>query len=79
MSACVTTRGSTGSCSISKRRRKRCIGVIYRPQTELQSHYAEADLTKQFDGFVWFDETTAVTPLTTAVGEGADDTWPFGL
>ena len=37
--------------------------MIYRPETELMSHYAEASLPQQFDAFVWFDETTAVTPL----------------
>jgi erythromycin esterase-like protein len=60
-------------------RLERFIGVIYRPRTELQSHYAEADLTRQFDAYVWFDKTTAVMPLPTAVREGVDDTWPFGL
>jgi erythromycin esterase-like protein len=60
-------------------RLERFIGVIYRPRTELQSHYAQADLTRQFDAYVWFDETSAVTPLATAVQEGVDDTWPFGL
>jgi erythromycin esterase-like protein len=45
---------------------ERFIGVIYRPTTELQSHYAEASLAQQFDAFLWFDETTAVTPLAAA-------------
>jgi len=44
-------------------RLERFIGVIYRPATELQSHYAETSLAQQFDAFLWFDETTAVTPL----------------
>jgi protein-L-isoaspartate(D-aspartate) O-methyltransferase len=44
-------------------RLERFIGVIYRPDTELTSHYAEASLPQQFDAFIWFDETTAVTPL----------------
>ena len=64
---------------LSAWRLERFIGVIYRPRSELQSHYAEADLTRQFDAYVWFDETSAVTPLPTAVQEGVDDTWPFGL
>ena len=41
---------------------ERAIGVIYRPETELQSHYFEAVLPRQFDEYVWFDETHAVTP-----------------
>jgi len=61
-------------------RLERFIGVIYRPETELQSHYTEASLSRQFDAYVWFDETSAVTPLgpehQTA---GLPDTYPFGL
>jgi len=61
-------------------RRERFIGVIYRPETELPSHYAEASLSKQFDAFVWFDQTTAVTPLPTqAEHDRLPDTFPFGL
>ena len=44
-------------------RLERFIGVIYRPETERWSHYAEAVLPNQFDAWVWFDETEAVTPL----------------
>jgi hypothetical protein len=44
------------------------------------SHYAEASLPQQFDAFVWFDETSAVTPLGSAhSGAGLPDTYPFGL
>jgi protein-L-isoaspartate(D-aspartate) O-methyltransferase len=60
-------------------RLERFIGVIYRPDTERWSHYAECVLPRQFDAFVWFDETTAVTPLPTRVRKGEDDTYPFGL
>ncbi len=44
-------------------RLERAIGVIYRPDTELQSHYFEAVLPEQFDEFIWFDRTSAVHPL----------------
>lgn len=61
-------------------RLQRFIGVIYRPETELESHYAEASLSRQFDGFVWFDETAAVTPLPGDEGAGkVPDTFPFGV
>lgn len=60
-------------------RLERFIGVIYRPETERQSHYAEVSLPRQFDAYVWFDETTAVTPLGSEPAEGAADTYPFGL
>ena len=60
-------------------RLERAIGVVYRPETELYSHYFEAVLAEQFDAFVWFDETRAVTPLTHAHGKGMPETYPFGL
>jgi erythromycin esterase-like protein len=64
-------------------RLERFIGVIYRPETERWSHYSEAILAKQFDGWVWFDETSAVTPLPGEArpGEhvGTEETYPFGL
>lgn len=61
-------------------RPERFIGVIYRPETELMSHYADASLARQFDAYVWFDETTAVTPLGPEhARSGVPDTYPFGL
>ncbi|MES2961752.1 MAG: erythromycin esterase family protein [Pseudomonadota bacterium] len=42
---------------------QRFIGVIYRPQTELQSHYYRANISRQFDALIYFDETSAVEPL----------------
>lgn len=60
-------------------RLERFIGVIYRPETERWSHYSECFLPEQFDAFVWFDETTAVTPLPTHMRKGAEETYPFGL
>lgn len=44
-------------------RLERAIGVIYRPETELQSHYFQAALPWQFDAYAWFDETRAVGAL----------------
>jgi protein-L-isoaspartate(D-aspartate) O-methyltransferase len=64
---------------LSRPRLERAIGVIYRPETELQSHYFQAVLPRQFDEYIWFDETQAVTPLQTAELKGLPDTYPFGL
>jgi erythromycin esterase-like protein len=58
---------------------ERAIGVIYRPESELASHYFEAVLAEQFDAFVWFEETKAVTPLPTGHEQGMPETYPFGL
>jgi protein-L-isoaspartate(D-aspartate) O-methyltransferase len=60
-------------------RLERAIGVIYRPDTELQSHYFYASLPRQFDEYIWFDETGAVKPLTRETTKGMPDTFPFGL
>lgn len=60
-------------------RLERFIGVIYRPETERWSHYSACVLPQQFDAYVWFDETTAVTPLPTRIRGGAEETYPFAL
>ena len=60
-------------------RLERAIGVIYHPETELQSHYFYASLPRQFDEFIWFDESHAVEPLPRKKAEGMPDTFPFGL
>lgn len=60
-------------------RLERAIGVIYRPETELASHYFEANLPRQFDEYIWVDVSTAVTPLTTSELGGLPDTYPFGV
>jgi len=46
-------------------RLERAIGVIYRPQTEMASHYFQAVLPRQFDEYCWFHRTSAVRPLET--------------
>jgi erythromycin esterase-like protein len=60
-------------------RLERFIGVIYRPETEVHSHYAEAALAEQFDAYVWFDTTRAVQPLATRASEREPDLYPFGV
>ena len=58
---------------LMKPRLERAIGVIYRPETELQSHYFQAVLPQQFDEYIWFDETMAV-----AAAEDRGDRGPSG-
>lgn len=58
---------------------ERAIGVVYRPQSELSSHYFKSVLADQFDAWVWFEESRAVTPLGPERPHGAPETWPFGL
>ena len=63
-------------------RLERAIGVIYRPENELASHYFETHLSEQFDYVVHFDETRAVEPLERTVewqrGE-PPETYPTAL
>ena len=65
--------------ALSNPRLERAIGVLYRPETELASHYFRAVLPAQFDEYIWIDTTQAVHPFDTAELEGVPDTYPFGL
>jgi erythromycin esterase-like protein len=61
---------------------ERAIGVIYRPETERQSHYFHTRLSRQFDAIIHIDETRAVEPLErTAEWEEGEPaaTFPFGV
>jgi erythromycin esterase-like protein len=70
---------------LMEQRLERFIGVIYRPDTERWSHYSSASLPAQFDAYVWFDTTSAITPLPAidrvqhSSPATADETYPFGL
>jgi protein-L-isoaspartate(D-aspartate) O-methyltransferase len=65
--------------ALMRARLERAIGVIYRPETELASHYFDAHLPEQFDGYVWFEETRAIKPLPAVAQPGLPETYPFGL
>lgn len=54
--------------ALAEPRLERAIGVIYRPETERQSHYFLADLANQFDAVIHIDETRAVEPLERTAG-----------
>ncbi|KAI0466176.1 hypothetical protein F4859DRAFT_498523 [Xylaria cf. heliscus] len=63
-------------------RLQRFIGVIYRPDTERASHYVRCVLSRQYDAFLWFDETGALHPFETAQPREPltkGETYPFGL
>jgi erythromycin esterase-like protein/predicted phosphoribosyltransferase len=67
---------------VAAQRLQRAIGVIYRPETERQSHYFFTHLAKQFDALIHIDETSALEPLDKgavwSTGE-APETFPSGL
>ena len=63
-------------------RLERAIGVIYRPETERQSHYFHVDLPRQFDVVIHYDETRALEPLERSEGwhQGEPpETYPFAV
>ncbi|WP_256077244.1 erythromycin esterase family protein [Massilia sp. YIM B04103] len=64
------------------RRLQRAIGVVYRPETERQSHYFYADPARQFDALIHIDHSTALPPLELAAlwqREETPETYPAGL
>ena len=81
----LTTDRGPAAAKLKEPRLERAIGVIYRPETERQSHYFYARLPEQFDAVLHFDKTRAVEPLERnpewkmeEAGEAAD-TFPFGV
>ena len=61
---------------------ERAIGVIYLPETERYSHYFSADLARQFDVVLHYDQTRAVEPLDrTSEWDEAEllETYPSGF
>jgi erythromycin esterase-like protein len=61
---------------------ERAIGVLYKPATERQSHYFQANIAHQFDALIHIDETKAVVPLDAGIswhGGEAPETYPVGV
>jgi erythromycin esterase-like protein len=68
--------------ALSAPRLERAIGVIYRPQTERDSHYFHARLGQQFDAVIHLDHTRALEPLerTSLWDKGEPpETYPSGI
>jgi protein-L-isoaspartate(D-aspartate) O-methyltransferase len=58
---------------------QRAVGVVYRPETEFLSHYLMASVGRQFDEWIWFEETKAVDAKAGATEDEDPGTYPFGL
>ena len=61
---------------------ERAIGVVYKPETELVSHYFRASILQQFDAIFHYDRTRAVEPLErSAIWEAGEvpETYPSGV
>lgn len=68
--------------ALDQPRLERAIGVIYRPETERQSHYFDALLPDQFDFLIHIDETRALEPMEYGAhwtGGEAPETFPTGI
>ena len=68
--------------TLREQRLQRAIGVIYRPETERQSHYLEARPGEQFDLLFHLDRTSALEPLEHESGWEAGEvpeTYPSAL
>ncbi len=75
-------RDSGAGAALFASRLHRALGVIYRPETERQSHYIQASPSRQFDALVHIDHTRAVEPLerTAAWDRGEPpETYPTAL
>ena len=67
---------------VALQRLQRAIGVIYRPDTERQTHYFYTRLAEQFDAVIHIDETSAVEPLDVGqvwIDGEAPETFPSGM
>jgi erythromycin esterase-like protein len=76
------TPGTPVHAELAEPRLERAIGVIYRPDTERQSHYFHARLSEQFDAVIHCDETRAVEPLEHVAAAHPDEppeTFPSGV
>jgi len=61
--SCYRFRGYASVEGLAETMWERAIGVIYRPESELASHYFHARLSDQFDAVIHVDQTRAVEPL----------------
>ena len=67
---------------MTSRRLQRAIGVIYRPDTERQSHYFYTRPAQQFDAVIHIDETSALEPLDMGqvwIDGEVPETFPSGI
>jgi erythromycin esterase-like protein len=79
--ALLVLRGNDAVRPLAMQRRlQRAIGVIYRPDTERQSHYFETTLADQFDAMIHIDETNALPPLDSGERHANEaETYPSGV
>lgn len=75
-------RAPRTAAALRSARLERAIGVVYRPETERQSHYFRSRVADQFDAVIHIDETRAVEPLERTAGwerGEVPETYPFAV
>ena len=79
--ASLVLRGNDAVRALAMPQRlQRAIGVIYRPETERQSHYFHTRLADQFDVMIHIDETQALEPLDRGEQHAQEpQTYPSGV
>ena len=78
----VATDETATRSALDEPRLERAIGVIYRPETERESHYFPARLADQFDAVIHLDRTHAIEPLEPTpvwIAGEPPETFPSGL
>jgi erythromycin esterase-like protein len=79
----VPLRSAPGAAeALRSARLERAIGVVYRPDSERQSHYFRARVADQFDAVIHIDDSRALEPLerTARWEEGEPpETYPFNV
>ena len=79
----LVMRGNVTLTQLTRAQRlQRAIGVIYRPETERQSHYFMTSLPGQFDAVLHIDHSHALEPLDKGpvwVSGEMPETFPSGV
>jgi erythromycin esterase-like protein len=75
----LRTAGAPLTQALSEQRLERYIGVVYLRETERLSHYISSALGKEYDAFIWMEETQAVEPLPLEELRELPEEHPFGI
>lgn len=76
----VWFKDDTESPIYHERKGHRAIGVVYDPRYERFGNYVPTILSERYDGFVFIDKTTALTPLSQKFDrKEIPETWPGGF
>lgn len=66
--------------ALAESRGHRAIGVVYDPRHEQHANYVPTRLALRYDAFLYFDKTTALSPLRQSFDRAAiPETWPRGV